>query len=77
MILKMYYCQKETKIELSSTGNDWQKVIDAANKRRDNVYRELKNSNLGKLFKNHITKDCYKGNKLLKTGKYESMEKWK
>ena len=52
--------QKKTKTPLSSTENDRQKIIDAANKRRDELYKRLKSSNIEKLFKYHMTNDYYK-----------------
>ena len=56
-IEKYIICQKKTKILLSSTENGQQEIIDVANKRRDDIYRRLKNSSLDKLFKYHIIND--------------------
>ena len=57
---KSIFCQKKTKTPLSWTENGRQNIIEAANKRRDEVYKRLKNSNIQKLFKHLMTNDCYK-----------------
>ena len=64
---KCIICQKKTKIPLSSTENGRQKIIDAANKRRDEVYKRLKSSNIERPSKYRMTNDYYKTYTLKKT----------